>query len=71
MRVVVRCGTFAGGGGGGLDGAALGMDTEGGAERGGRRGGTLRGGRGGSLRSGEGFNLAAAAAARATNGLDA
>ena len=40
-------------------------------ERGGRRGGVLRGGRGGNLRSGEGFDLAAAAAARATKGLDA
>lgn len=40
-------------------------------ERGGRRGGVFRGGRGGSLRSGEGFDLAAAAAARATKGLEA
>lgn len=59
-------------GGCGLEGGApLNWGTATGSERGGGTGGTLRGGRGGSLRSGEGLALAAAAAARATNGLDA
>jgi hypothetical protein len=70
MRAVVRCGTFARSGGGSGLGGALGVGIKGGAERRGR-GGILRGGRGGSLRSGDGFDLAVAAAARATNGLDA
>lgn len=70
--MVVTWGTFAGGrGGGGLKvEAARGAETMRDVDRGGRRGGVLRGGRGGSLRSGEGFDLAAAAAARATKGLD-
>ena len=71
MRGVVTWGTFeGGGGGGGLEGATGGVETRREVERGGRRGGVLRGGRGGSLRSGEGFDFAATAAARATNGLD-
>jgi len=60
-------------GGCGLEGGApLDWGTAAGSERGGGTGGTLRGGRGGSLRSGEGLDLVeVAAAARATNGLDA
>jgi hypothetical protein len=42
-----------------------------GNERGGRTGGTLRGGRGGSLRSGEGLDLVVIVAVRLTNGLEA
>ena len=69
MRGVVTWGTFGGGGGGLEVEVARGAETRMDVERGGRRGGVLRGGRGGSLRSGEGFF--AAIAARTTKGLEA
>ena len=46
-------------------------DVGDGNERGGRTGGTLRGGRGGSLRSGEGLDLVGIVVVRFTKGLDA
>lgn len=51
-------------GGGGLGEGSLDVDAEEGNERGGRTGGTLRGGRGGNLRSGEGLDLATTVAVR-------
>jgi hypothetical protein len=54
-----------------LGDAALDEDAGEANERGGRTGGTLRGGRGGSLRSGEGLDLVTIVTVRLTNGLDA